>query len=159
MSGKKMKIISNQVRCKKCGDTPYSSNRHDFRYCECKSIAVDGGNEYLKRVGDFRVMEEMSIEIPSDAEVAIREAVKWGHDNNRNDLGISYAVLRALRDNGVKMVSEPEDDSQDIALKACARLLKALADEGYMPGDEISDLITGATRALQFCGYHPELTE
>lgn len=43
----------NAVECTKCGDTPRSRNRHDFRYCKCGSIAVDGGSWYLRRVGDL----------------------------------------------------------------------------------------------------------
>ncbi len=31
-------------KCKKCGDEIYSRAHYDFRYCSCKSIAVDTGN-------------------------------------------------------------------------------------------------------------------
>ena len=36
------------VRCRGCGDTIYSRARHDFHWCSCESVAVDGGFEYLK---------------------------------------------------------------------------------------------------------------
>ena len=51
-------ILSNQVRCKKCGDTPWSGHRHDFRRCKCGAIAVDGGMDYLRRVGEMHDMFE-----------------------------------------------------------------------------------------------------
>jgi hypothetical protein len=31
--------------CDKCGTAVFSRARHDFRYCECENIAVDGGYE------------------------------------------------------------------------------------------------------------------
>jgi Zn finger protein HypA/HybF involved in hydrogenase expression len=44
------KILSNKVKCLKCNDTIESTHVHDFKWCKCKSIAVDGGHAYLKRV-------------------------------------------------------------------------------------------------------------
>lgn len=46
-----MKLILNAAECLKCGDTIVSTHRHDFRGCSCGQIAVDGGNEYIRRVG------------------------------------------------------------------------------------------------------------
>ena len=37
-----------RVRCNKCNDIIQSMYRHDFKYCKCRSIAVDGGGDYLK---------------------------------------------------------------------------------------------------------------
>ena len=54
-------IISNQVKCLKCGDRPYSSHVHDMSSCECGSISVDGGASYLKRSGDLDAYEELAI--------------------------------------------------------------------------------------------------
>lgn len=92
-------IIVNQVRCKKCDDTPFSASRHDFKSCKCGAIAVDGGQEYLRRVGDIHNCEEMSYELPNDVVEACKEAVDWARLSGRNDLGIALAVIRALKDN------------------------------------------------------------
>jgi hypothetical protein len=54
-------IVQNAIRCKKCGDLVASEHRHDFRWCKCKSVAVDGGHDYLKRVGNREDWEEASI--------------------------------------------------------------------------------------------------
>ncbi len=43
------RIISNKVRCKKCGEIIESKNRHDFVTCKCGAVSVDGGHDYLKR--------------------------------------------------------------------------------------------------------------
>ena len=40
------------IKCKKCGDTIYSRNTHDFHYCSCKTVAVDGGFDYLRVLGE-----------------------------------------------------------------------------------------------------------
>jgi len=55
------KIIVNKIKCKKCGDIIESKYTHDFRFCKCGSIAVDGGHEYLRRLGDLDNYEELSI--------------------------------------------------------------------------------------------------
>lgn len=59
-----MKIYSNKIRCKHCGDVIESKHVHDFRYCSCGKCAVDGGHEYLRRMFTGPVLsddyEEMS---------------------------------------------------------------------------------------------------
>lgn len=63
------KILVNKIRCLKCGDVIESKHRHDFKYCSCRSVAVDGGFDYLRRVGnredyeDFSEMEEVEGEL------------------------------------------------------------------------------------------------
>ena len=54
------KIIKNAIRCKKCGDIIESESTHDFKWCSCKSVAVDGGLHYLRRVGFPDDWEELS---------------------------------------------------------------------------------------------------
>lgn len=43
-------IERNSARCLDCNTEIVSVHRHDFKYCRCGSIAVDGGDEYLRRV-------------------------------------------------------------------------------------------------------------
>jgi hypothetical protein len=45
----KTKIIINKIRCNRCGDEIESEYTHDFKWCKCESVAVDGGHSYLKR--------------------------------------------------------------------------------------------------------------
>lgn len=53
------KIIRNMARCLKCNDVVESTHVHDFRYCKCNNFAVDGGKDYIKRVGDnFQELSE-----------------------------------------------------------------------------------------------------
>lgn len=44
-------IIRNAAKCAKCHDVIQSVHRHDFVECECGSIFVDGGNEYMRAGG------------------------------------------------------------------------------------------------------------
>ena len=55
------RIIRNSIRCRKCGDDLVSEHRHDFRWCNCGAVAVDGGTAYLKRVGEPSLIEDTSI--------------------------------------------------------------------------------------------------
>lgn len=55
-----VKIIHNRVKCKECGEIIESRTIHDFVGCKCfmvtngtEGIAVDGGTEYMRRVGDL----------------------------------------------------------------------------------------------------------
>ena len=54
------KILVNKIQCKKCKDIIESKNVHDFKWCTCKSIAVDGGLEYLRRIGNLEDIIELS---------------------------------------------------------------------------------------------------
>ncbi len=53
MKIKAKKLIRNAAKCVKCNGIIESTHRHDFRYCECGALAVDGGLEYERRVGDI----------------------------------------------------------------------------------------------------------
>ena len=61
-----MTIKCNKARCRKCRQIIESKHVHDFVYCKCQSIAVDGGKDYLKRMGDRSSIEELS-EYESDS--------------------------------------------------------------------------------------------
>lgn len=45
------KMIKNAVECAKCGDIIESKHRHDFKFCSCKAIFVDGGLDYQRYGG------------------------------------------------------------------------------------------------------------
>lgn len=57
---KKEEIISNKIKCKKCGDVIESKAINGLRRCSCGSVAVDGEKEYLKRIGNEEDYEELS---------------------------------------------------------------------------------------------------
>ena len=55
-----VKITVNKIRCKKCNEVIESTHRHDFKFCKCGSVAVDGGKDYLRRCGYREDWEELS---------------------------------------------------------------------------------------------------
>jgi len=56
------KIIRNMIRCKKCGDVIESESVHDFKWCKCGTVFVDGGHDYLRRgfTNDENDFEDLS---------------------------------------------------------------------------------------------------
>lgn len=54
------KILRNKIQCKKCGEIIESKSVHDFKFCKCRTVAVDGGHEYLRRLGNREDWEELS---------------------------------------------------------------------------------------------------
>ena len=53
------KLIKNVAKCNKCGDIIESTHRHDFKWCSCRSIFVDGGLDYIRRGGELNDIIEM----------------------------------------------------------------------------------------------------
>lgn len=43
-------ITRNAVKCLSCQEVIESASRHDMTWCSCRSVAVDGGRSYLRRV-------------------------------------------------------------------------------------------------------------
>ena len=60
MKIKDQKIIVNKAQCNKCKDIIESTHTHDFKWCSCHNLAVDGGPSYLKRCGDINNFTELS---------------------------------------------------------------------------------------------------
>lgn len=56
----KKRIIHNKIKCNKCGDIIESCSGHDFKYCSCGACAVDGGHDYLRRLGKREDWEELA---------------------------------------------------------------------------------------------------
>ena len=54
------KIMTNKIKCKKCGDIIESEYTHDFKMCKCGAVGVDGGHAYLRRQGNPDDWEELS---------------------------------------------------------------------------------------------------
>ena len=54
------KIKRNAIRCKHCGEVIESNNRHNFVTCRCGICAVDGGLDYLRKMGDYGDFEELA---------------------------------------------------------------------------------------------------
>lgn len=53
-------IINNKIKCKKYGDIIGSKSNNDYKRCLCGAVAIDGGKDYLKRIGNEEDYEELS---------------------------------------------------------------------------------------------------
>lgn len=91
-------IVQNAVICNKCDDFIVSKHRHNFVTCKCGAISVDGGQEYLRRVGDLSAAIDMSWELPEELYRACADVVQDAMHINRNKFGIANAVMRKLRE-------------------------------------------------------------
>jgi hypothetical protein len=69
------------MKCTKCGDVIYSRAHHDFHWCNCKSIAIDGGREYTKMTGVDFVQVELDVDASNEELITdyYREIDKYGH--------------------------------------------------------------------------------
>ena len=86
-------ILSNQVVCNQCEDRPYSAHRHDFKYCKCGQVAVDGGMDYLRRVGSGYT--DISIVVSDEVYGLLCDAI---NDDTKNTLGKVCNLARVMRD-------------------------------------------------------------
>lgn len=43
--------MRNRAKCRACGDVIESTHHHDFRWCKCGVIAIDGGDAYWRCIG------------------------------------------------------------------------------------------------------------
>lgn len=57
---KPVQVTRNAAQCRVCGTVIESHHRHDFKWCPCKSIYVDGGLDYLRRGGEFSNIIDLS---------------------------------------------------------------------------------------------------
>lgn len=57
------KILINKIQCRNCKDILISNFTHDFKYCTCGAVGIDGGKDYLKRIAKYTFddIKELSI--------------------------------------------------------------------------------------------------
>ena len=102
-------IVQNAASCNGCGDFIVSKHRHDFVECTCGGIAVDGGQEYLRRVGGLEPgsYNDHSWSLPDKLYRDCADVVEEAKETNRNKFGIANAVMRKLREAG-RVIAEGE---------------------------------------------------
>ncbi len=55
------KILRNRIKCRLCGEVLESRTGDELILCSCGACGVDGGQEYLRRVGYEKDYEELSL--------------------------------------------------------------------------------------------------
>lgn len=61
------KILFNRIQCKQCKEIIESNSVHECIFCKCGAVGVDGGKEYLRRIGSIEDIEELSVWINADS--------------------------------------------------------------------------------------------
>lgn len=106
-------ILSNKIQCNLCGDIIESFFGHDFKYCSCGAVAVDGGkNPYsMRRVGnheDWTDLSEITSEEDEDWFERVRETFTW---NSRGKLGnepLHRILLKDMDTDHIKAILETQ---------------------------------------------------
>lgn len=61
-----MVIMKNAVKCKVCGSHIRINTEYDYIPCACGAIAVDGGPEYVRIIGDPNNWEIVTIPVSKE---------------------------------------------------------------------------------------------
>jgi len=106
-------IVHNKISCVKCGETIESNNVHDFNRCSCGAVAVDGGKEYLKRIGmrEHWIEQSEFIEVPSTYGELRDQLNKLTEEQLACDIVIWDAGAEVMHYDGVLKVYVKKDDS------------------------------------------------
>ncbi len=91
------RILLNSIKCLKCEDVLVSKNRHDFVMCSCGKVGVDGGTEYLRRIGTPKDWYELSVHDDGKHETR-RNTLRWGVNYDENMNRLPQTEWRLLKD-------------------------------------------------------------
>jgi len=61
-----MKVTA--FKCPTCSSIIFSRTRHDYRWCPCRTIAVDGGLDYARVVYNDTIPESVSLTVIASKE-------------------------------------------------------------------------------------------
>jgi len=68
------------IKCTKCNATIFSRARHDFHWCPCKAVAIDGGFDYMKITGNSEDFEIVAIDVEATRQDLVCD---WKEGNNK----------------------------------------------------------------------------
>ena len=79
------KLIKNKWKCLYCGDV-IESKQHDFTTCKCGKSSCDGGDSYIRLIGDSNMIEYMSeyVEVWKDG-----DKIRCIDDSEQNTLKLN----------------------------------------------------------------------
>lgn len=114
-----MALVYNALRTPD-GTIIQSRSVHDF-VCHTdtitgKQVCVDGGLDYLRRIGDFASCQDLSLEDSAPHE-QIREVVSWGSYGPAGDQPLRYILIKDLSDDHLsKILAYPKVSQRFIAI-------------------------------------------
>ena len=72
-----MKVTA--IRCPKCNCVIWSRACHDFHNCDCGNVAIDGGRDYCRIVGNV-IPKTFQIEVDCDEQEAYND---WNFNEDK----------------------------------------------------------------------------
>lgn len=117
------------LRCKKCNSHVWSRHTHDFRWCKCHSVAIDGGRDYCKLTGNPENIETYKIIIPKNVSKLYSGLYESLEDFRNSD---PYTLKEGLADIFIRVcdlasVINPEDFK-----KAFELMFEVMAEQLYI---------------------------
>lgn len=108
-----VRLVENRGICGKCGDVIVSRHRHDFVRCSCGAAAVDGGLDYLRRVGSVKEDSQYEVGLPREpykGEIKAGLELVWLRDCGTRT---GFVIPRGSPLRVVKKVKDPYKDGLD----------------------------------------------
>ena len=92
------KLVFNAIQCKQCHELIVSRDRHDFKWCKCGKVAIDGGLDYISLTGNREDYSDLSL-TNRDAFHIVRKFAEWGTHGKLGDQPLTYIKLKDMSDN------------------------------------------------------------
>lgn len=135
-----LKLVSNKIRCKFCGDVIESFTVHDFKRCRCGKCSTDGGLEYAQRSfftdNPEDTYEDLSLYVDENGKLVKAQ------DADKKDIPLKPVHVEVEK---VPVVIPKEDGTHEIkeveAVPVTPEIFEAEAEieEGPGPDVEIKD--------------------
>jgi hypothetical protein len=78
--GSKVMVTVSAIKCPGCGTILFSRARHDFHYCPCGDVSIDGGLDYMKVSFKATPPDHITIDLDVTAQ-DLHNDWKHGYDN------------------------------------------------------------------------------
>lgn len=118
--------MGTPAKCAKCDEVIESLHRHDFRYCKCRTIFVDGGKDYFRCGGDL-------------GSVLVQQDGQW----------VSLlAIHKAQNEERARANKQAEKEKTDAAVKEALRPAEEKLEEGISKVFNMA-LKTGEERGIR----------
>ena len=121
------KLIQNAIECHTCGAIIVSTHRHDFVQCLCGN-AVDGGLDYIRRIGDLENMTALIL-TENDSPELIRKYLVWGTRGINGDQPLVYKRIMNLETSHLEAILRTQSHANPIVRNAITETLNIRSNE------------------------------
>lgn len=115
------KLIQNAIECHTCGVIIVSTHRHDFVQCLCGN-AVDGGLDYIRRIGDLENMTDLIL-TENDSSELVRKYLVWGTRGINGDQPLDYKRIMDLETSHLEAILRTQSHANPIVRNAITEIL------------------------------------